>query len=104
MTKSLITGVWVGGEENTIHFRSLEYGQGGRMAMPEFAEYTEMVYADKKLDYYKELGENGDFIKPDKMLPEFDCWKYNRSVLMNPADSTANQPSILPNTTEDDFY
>jgi len=103
MTKSLITGVWVGGEENVIHFRSLEYGQGGRMAMPEFAKYTEKVYADDSLDYRYELGENGDFIKPDKMLPEFDCWKYEQTVLMNPTDST-NQPSILPTTTEDDFY
>jgi len=104
MTKSLITGVWVGGEENVVHFRSLEYGQGGRMAMPEYAKYTESIYADKSLNYYRELGERGDFIKPDKMLPEFDCWKYNQAILIDPSDSTANQPNILPTTAEDDFF
>ncbi|MEM1136945.1 MAG: transglycosylase domain-containing protein [Bacteroidota bacterium] len=104
MTKSLITGVWVGGEENIIHFRSLKLGQGGRMAMPEYALYTENVYADKDLPYHRELGEKGDFIKPDKMLPEFECWKYEQMVLMNTADSTANNTNILPTSTEDDFF
>ncbi|UZR95052.1 transglycosylase domain-containing protein [Chondrinema litorale] len=104
VTKNLITGVWVGGEENVIHFRSLTYGQGGRMAMPEFAKYTEKVYADKDLPYHNQLGENGDFIKPDKMLPEFDCWKYDKMTSLNPADSLSNKTNIIPTKKDDDFF
>jgi len=45
----LVTGVWVGNEHRSIHFRSMDYGQGARMAMPIWAYYMEDVYKDKSL-------------------------------------------------------
>lgn len=34
VTKDLAAGVWVGGDERSIHFRNIGLGQGARMAMP----------------------------------------------------------------------
>ncbi|MFO7868406.1 MAG: transglycosylase domain-containing protein [Bacteroidales bacterium] len=45
-TPELVTGIWVGGEERSIRFRSFRYGQGARMALPMFAHYIEDVIAD----------------------------------------------------------
>jgi penicillin-binding protein 1A len=44
----LVTGVWAGGEENSIHFDNLNYGQGARMAMPVFCLFMQKVYADPR--------------------------------------------------------
>ena len=39
ITPDLITGVWVGAEHPAVHFRTLEYGQGARTAMPVWANF-----------------------------------------------------------------
>jgi penicillin-binding protein 1A len=44
VTKDLVTGVWVGGDDLRIHFRTGELGEGAKMAMPIFGLYTEKVY------------------------------------------------------------
>ena len=31
---NLVTGVWVGGEDRSIHFEKIAYGQGATMALP----------------------------------------------------------------------
>lgn len=46
VTKDLVTGVWVGGDDRSIHFRSSEWGQGSRMAMPIWSYYMDKVYGD----------------------------------------------------------
>ena len=33
-TPSLVSGVWVGGEDRDIHFDTMTYGQGASMALP----------------------------------------------------------------------
>lgn len=50
-TPDLVTGVWVGGEERTIHFNTMSLGQGARAALPIYGLYMKKVYADKKLPY-----------------------------------------------------
>ena len=45
-TPELVTGVWVGGDERSIRFRSFRFGQGARMALPIFAYYMQDVIAD----------------------------------------------------------
>jgi penicillin-binding protein 1A len=52
LTSNLIAGVWSGGDDRAIHFRSLQYGQGGRMAMPAYGLFMKKVYADKDLVEY----------------------------------------------------
>ena len=46
ITPNLVTGVWSGCEDRSVHFRSTHYGQGANVALPVFAEYMKRVYAD----------------------------------------------------------
>ena len=50
-TPELVSGCWVGGEDRDIHFDSTSLGQGATMALPIWAYYMQMVYADKSLNY-----------------------------------------------------
>lgn len=69
LTPNLVTGVWVGGEERAVRFRSMVWGQGGRMALPIYGYYMQKAYANPAL----KLTE-GDFIKPEGYDgSEFNC-------------------------------
>ena len=50
-TPQLVSGCWVGGEDRDIHFDSMRMGQGATMALPIWAYYMKLVYADKRLPY-----------------------------------------------------
>jgi penicillin-binding protein 1A len=50
-TPSLVSGVWVGGEDRSIHFDNIAEGQGASMALPIWALYMKKVLADKDLGY-----------------------------------------------------
>jgi penicillin-binding protein 1A len=50
-TPSLVSGVWVGGEDRSIHFDNIAQGQGASMALPIWALYMKKVLADKELGY-----------------------------------------------------
>lgn len=60
MTQNLVTGIWVGGEDRSIHFRTIALGQGGRMAMPAWGMFMQKVYKDQTLVDYRK----GPFNKP----------------------------------------
>ncbi|MBN2236622.1 MAG: transglycosylase domain-containing protein [Bacteroidales bacterium] len=73
ITPKLMTGVWVGAEDRSVHFRTITEGQGANMALPIWALFMKAVYADKKIDLYQ-----GDFEKPLKPLSvEIDCDVYD---------------------------
>ena len=44
-------GVWVGGEERSIHFDRMAIGQGANMSLPIWAMFMQKVYADTTLSY-----------------------------------------------------
>ncbi|MDA9227795.1 transglycosylase domain-containing protein [Flavobacteriales bacterium] len=46
ITPDLVTGVWTGCDDRSVHFRDIVYGQGANMALPIFAEFMQRVYAD----------------------------------------------------------
>ena len=46
ITPNLVTGVWAGCEDRSVHFRDIQNGQGANMALPIFAEYMQRVYSD----------------------------------------------------------
>ncbi|MFO7614816.1 MAG: transglycosylase domain-containing protein [Bacteroidales bacterium] len=72
ITPDLTTGVWVGGEDRSVHFRTITLGQGANMAMPIWALFIQKVYADKTLNI-----SQGDFEKPLQPLSvPLDCDKY----------------------------
>ncbi|MBC7923917.1 MAG: transglycosylase domain-containing protein [Ferruginibacter sp.] len=49
LTKDLVSGVWVGGDDRSIHFRSSALGEGSKTALPVYGRFMEKVYADKRL-------------------------------------------------------
>ncbi len=72
ITPGLTTGIWVGAEDRSVHFRSISLGQGANMALPIWALYMRKVYDDPALGI-----SQGDFEKPLKDVSiEFDCEKY----------------------------
>jgi penicillin-binding protein 1A len=51
MTKDLVTGVWVGCDERTAHFKNGETGEGSKTALPIFAKFMEKIYHDPNSGY-----------------------------------------------------
>ncbi|MDX5418465.1 MAG: penicillin-binding protein [Hymenobacteraceae bacterium] len=51
VTKDLVTGVWVGGEDRSIHFRTSQLGEGSKTALPVYGLFMERLYKDKELGY-----------------------------------------------------
>ena len=51
ITPTLVSGVWVGGDDRDIHFDSMQMGQGATMALPIWAYYMQKLYADRRLGY-----------------------------------------------------
>ncbi len=51
ISPTLVSGVWVGGDDRDIHFDSMAMGQGATMALPIFAYYMQQIYKDSQLDY-----------------------------------------------------
>lgn len=45
-TPDLVVGCWVGGEDRDIHFNSMQFGQGSRMALPICGIFLDSVYSD----------------------------------------------------------
>lgn len=69
ITPDVTTGVWVGGELRSIHFRSITLGQGASMALPIWAYYMQSVYNDPTLTISK-----GEFTRPSRPLPyDLNC-------------------------------
>nr|WP_245544431.1 transglycosylase domain-containing protein [Paludibacter propionicigenes] len=50
-TPSLVSGVWVGGEDRSIHFDNIAQGQGASMALPIWAIYMKKVLGDRDLGF-----------------------------------------------------
>src|SRR5690606_32465994 len=68
MVPNLVTGVWVGGEERSIHFKSILYGQGASMALPIWGIYMKSCYEDKTLDV-----STAGFAAPSNLSINVDC-------------------------------
>jgi penicillin-binding protein 1A len=64
-----VTGVWVGGEDRSIHFFRTQNGEGSRTALPIFGQYMEKVYQDPDLGI-----KMGPFPKyPGKISRKYMC-------------------------------
>jgi penicillin-binding protein 1A len=72
VTKDLVTGVWVGGEDRSIHFRTSSMGEGSKTALPVFGIFMENVYKNPDLGY-----TFGRFPKPTvKIRKKYQCVSY----------------------------
>ena len=53
MVPNLVTGVWVGGDDRAVHFKSGSYGAGAAMALPIWGIYMKNCYLDPSLKISK---------------------------------------------------
>jgi penicillin-binding protein 1A len=83
VTQKIVAGVWVGGDDRSIHFRTTALGQGAKMAMPAYVKFMEKVYADQSLaiEGYRKM----PFTKPENFSFDFSCYGGGQV----PVDSTA---------------
>ncbi|WP_245855287.1 transglycosylase domain-containing protein [Hymenobacter mucosus] len=69
VSKDFVTGVWVGGEDRSIHFLNSQQGEGGRTALPIYGTYMEKLYQDPDLDITM-----GPFPQPTvKITKKYNC-------------------------------
>lgn len=69
LTPELVTGVWVGAEDRSVRFRTMEWGQGARMALPIYGYYMQKVYKDPVVAL-----STTDFTQPASYNPSmFSC-------------------------------
>ncbi len=68
ITPDLVAGVWVGGEEPSIHFDNMRLGQGSAMALPIYGLFMQKVYADKNIRLSQE-----PFERPDGFNVDMNC-------------------------------
>ena len=68
MVPNLVTGVWVGGEDRSIHFKEIGFGQGATMALPIWGLYMKSAYENEALGISKEA-----FLEPEVLTIPLDC-------------------------------
>jgi penicillin-binding protein 1A len=68
-TPELVTGIWVGWEDRTVHFTNMADGQGASMALPVWGNYMKAVYDDTEIGYDKTKG----FDIPSWFNPNAGC-------------------------------
>ncbi|MCR6638114.1 MAG: transglycosylase domain-containing protein [Sporocytophaga sp.] len=95
ITKNLVSGVWVGGEHRSIHFRTSQLGEGSKIALPIFGLYMEKVYADESLNIPK-----GYFKRPKKLSININCPPRPEPAL---ADSIVSD-SLMEVEDREGFY
>lgn len=71
ITKDLVAGAWVGGDERSIHYEHWALGSGSKTARPIWEKFMLKVYADETLGYKK-----GEFKRPSTMDITLDCDRY----------------------------
>ena len=72
ITRDLVVGAWVGGDDRSIHFRTTNLGEGAKTALPIVGSFLEKIYRDKSIGI-----EPGPFPKPSfKINKEYQCPTY----------------------------
>ena len=71
-TPDLVTGVWVGGDNPVIRFRSMSYGQGSYSALPVWARFMQKIYYNPLYKFSK----YSSFNIPEDIKNTMDCPDY----------------------------
>ncbi|MDA9554592.1 penicillin-binding protein [Pelobium sp.] len=90
ITKDLVTGVWVGADDRSVHFKTSQTGEGSRTALPIFAKFMEKVYRDPSTGITE-----GPFPKPDvEITRTYNCpsQKYEVDTLQTDSVSLDSIP------------
>jgi penicillin-binding protein 1A len=90
-TKDLVCGVWVGGDDRSIHFKG-GLGEGSKSALPIFGIFMNNVYKDKSLDYTA-----GPFPKPSIKIEKdyLSCYSSGGGGSEASSDSLTAGTSLL---------
>ncbi|MFC2104702.1 penicillin-binding protein 1A [Bacteroidota bacterium] len=73
MSPKIIAGVWVGGDNPIVRFKTTTYGQGAYSALPIFANFFQKLYNDNKYSYLQNESFNiADTIKMQLNCNDFD--------------------------------
>ncbi len=72
ITPNLVTGVWSGWEDRSIHFESLYLGGGANMALPIYGLFMQKIYNDEEFA----ILASDVFEAPPGFNIELDCEKY----------------------------
>jgi len=87
MVPNLVTGVWVGCEDRSAHFKSITYGQGATAALPIWGYFMEKCYEDEDLQI-----STDDFERPDGFNIKVDCWSAPKKVVTDSTDTEEQNP------------
>lgn len=75
ITPDLVSGVWVGCDDRSIHFSTTNDGQGANSALPIWGYYMNSVYKNPTIKI-----STGDFERPSTPITiELDCDKFNNT-------------------------
>ncbi len=69
-TPRLVAGVWVGGEDPTVRFRSTALGQGAATALPVFGKF---IYKTAREPATKKYLWGSFNTLPDSVMAQYDC-------------------------------
>jgi len=75
VTPNLVAGVWSGWEDQSIHFETIEEGQGALIALPVFALFLKKIYADPQFG----IMEADEFERPAGFDMELNCDKVKKA-------------------------
>jgi penicillin-binding protein 1A len=96
MARGLCAGVWVGGEDRCVHFRTLALGGGARTARPIWEKFMLSIYEDRELPYEK--GPLLDYTQPiDVDIPT----QHEQSQDEVPAQETEQEEDAIIEEEED---
>jgi len=101
VTKDLVVGAWVGGDDRSIHFRSTNLGEGAKTALPLVGRFLEKVYEDASIGY-----QRGPFPKPTTTIVKSYRECAPASPIEKQADSTNVQNDslyLLPPSFDEDI-
>ena len=96
VTQNLIGGAWVGGEHRSIHFRTGNYGEGSRTALPVFALFMEKVLKDPNFKHYQGKFPTKPKVKINK--------PYNCQSFVQPDSLFLSTDSLINDTLTDETF
>ena len=89
MVPNLVTGVWVGCEDRSAHFKSITYGQGATAALPIWGYFMKKCYADESL-----LISKDEFERPENFSIKVDCYSA-------PSHTTVQDSTDIEQSTDE---
>lgn len=81
VTPKLVTGIWAGWPDRSVHFERLALGAGANMALPVFGLYMQKIYNDSLSVTIEDV-----FDPPRVFNIELDCDQYKKAHPQNDYD------------------